>query len=145
MNPAPMNKDFQRIMLVDDEEDHHLITRMVLRKAGFSGNLMAYLDPADAISALKSMDELPDLILLDINMPGTTGFGLIQRCEAEHLLPNGRTMVVMCSSSNRPVDIETARRSRSVDDYVEKSFDLDQYERLMHQFNTKHEQSQPLP
>lgn len=126
--------DFRRIMLVDDEDDHHLITRMVLNRTGFNGEFITFYDAQDAIAALRGMQQPPDLLLLDINMPGTTGFEMLRTCEAEQLLPNEHTLVVVCSSSNRPMDIDAARRSRSVDDYVEKSFNPEQYERLRHLF-----------
>ena len=132
-----MLQEIVRIMLVDDEDDHHLIARMVLRKAGFTGELLAFHDAEDALSALRTTTPPPDLLLIDINMPGTSGFDMIQRCEAEALLPNGHTLVVMCSSSNRPMDIEAARRFKSVDDYVEKSFNLEQFERLSDAFARK--------
>lgn len=132
-----MLQEIVRIMLVDDEDDHHLITRMVLRKAGFTGELLAFHDAEDALSALRTAAPPPDLLLIDINMPGTSGFDMIQRCEAEALLPNGHTLVVMCSSSNRPMDIDVARRSPCVDEYVEKSIDVDKLERLGHLFRQK--------
>ncbi len=110
---------------------------MVLRKAGFTGELMAFHDAEDALSALRTTTPPPDLLLIDINMPGTSGFDMIQRCEAEALLPNGHTLVVMCSSSNRPMDIAVARRSPCVDDYMEKSFDVEKFEHLGHLFRLK--------
>lgn len=129
-----MMNDFQRIMLVDDEDDHHLITRMVLRRTGFNGEFITFYDAKEAIEALRNMEQPPDLLLLDINMPGTTGFDMLRKCESDQLLPNHHTLVVVCSSSNRTIDIEAARRARSVDDYVEKSFNPEQYERLRHLF-----------
>lgn len=124
-------------MLVDDEDDHHFITRLMLKKAGFTGRMDSFHNADDALNHLRSSPAPPDLFLVDINMPGTTGFDLLRILEAEGLLPDDRSMVVMCSSSNRPMDIEAARRFRSVDDYIEKSFDLDQYHRISDAFARK--------
>lgn len=125
------------MMLVDDEDDHHFITRLILKKAGFKGRLTSFHAAEDAIEHLRSIPDRPDLFLVDINMPGTTGFDLLRTCEKEGLLPDHRMLVVMCSSSNRPMDIDTAKRFRSVDDYIEKSFSVEQFERLSEAFARK--------
>ena len=131
------SRSIEHIVLVDDEDDHHFITRVTLKKAGFTGRLAAFHTAEDALAHLRSGAALPDLILVDINMPGTTGFDLLRILEAEGLLPDDRSLVVMCSSSNRPMDIEAARRFRCVDDYVEKSFNQEQFERLSDAFARK--------
>ncbi|MBP7512955.1 MAG: response regulator [Flavobacteriales bacterium] len=132
-----MRRTIEHIMLVDDEDDHHFITKVTLKKAGFQGRLDAFHSAEDALRHIRSGEVPPDLFLVDINMPGTTGFDLLRILESEGLLPDERSLVVMCSSSNRPTDIEAARRFRSVDDYVEKSFDLEQFERLSDAFMRK--------
>jgi CheY-like chemotaxis protein len=132
-----MRRTIENIVLVDDEDDHHFITKVTLRKAGFQGQLTAFHKAEDALHHLRSGDRPPDLMLVDINMPGTTGFDMLRILEAEGLLPDDRSLVVMCSSSNRPMDIEAARRFRSVDDYVEKSFNPEQFERLSEAFARK--------
>ena len=132
-----MGGTIAHILLVDDEDDHHFITRIMLKKAGFNGRFEGFYNAEEAMAHLRGDTARPDLILLDINMPGTTGFDMLRTLEAEGLLPNGRSLVVMCSSSNRPIDIEEARRFRSVDDYVEKSFNQEQFERLSEAFRQK--------
>ncbi len=132
-----MRRTIENIVLVDDEDDHHFITRVTLKKAGFTGRLDAFHTAEEALHHLRSAVQCPDLILVDINMPGTTGFDLLRILESEGLLPDENSMVVMCSSSNRPMDIEAARRFRSVDDYVEKSFNAEQFERLSEAFARK--------
>ena len=133
-----MRRTIENIVLVDDEDDHHFITRVTLKKAGFQGRLNAFHTAEECLRHLRSGGQPPDLILVDINMPGTTGFDMLRILEAEGVLPDDRSLVVMCSSSNRPMDIEAARRFRSVDDYVEKSFNLEQFERLSEAFARKH-------
>ncbi len=132
-----MRREIEHILLVDDEDDHHFITRMTLKKAGYQGRFDAYHSADEALSQLRNGSSPPDLILVDINMPGTTGFDMLRILEAEGVLPDDRSLVVMCSSSNRPMDIEAARRFRSVDDYVEKSFNVEQFERLTDAFARK--------
>ncbi len=118
------------VMLVDDEDDYHLITRMMLRKAGFQGRLSAFMDPGAAMDHLKHGNDQPDVLLVDINMPATNGFEFLDHCMANGLIANSSTTVVMCSSSNRPVDMEQASRTGFVHEYIEKPLTSDQFSRI---------------
>ncbi|MBK7384760.1 MAG: response regulator [Flavobacteriales bacterium] len=124
-------KEAMHILLVDDEDDCNFVTRMVLKKAGFSGKLTTYTSATDALAHMRSGHDLPDLMFVDINMPAVNGFEFLATCEAEGLLPNELTSVVMFSSSNRPSDLERALGFRSVIGYVEKALSVDSFERVL--------------
>lgn len=119
--------DHLHVMVVDDEDDYHLITRLMLRKAGFQGKLSAFLNPEEALDHLRNASENPDILLVDINMPSTDGFQFLERCEQNKLLSPISTTVIMCSSSNRPVDMEMARKAHGVRAYVEKPLTHEQF------------------
>lgn len=127
------------ILLVDDEDDCNFVTKLVLKKAGYKGRLTTFTSADEAIAHLRTKVDLPDLMFVDINMPKHTGFDLLTQCEAEGLLPNGCTSVVMFSSSNRPADLEKALSFRSVIGYVEKALTVDSFERVVRD----HERSRP--
>ena len=118
------------IMMVDDEDDYHLIIRLMLRKAGYAGKLTAFLSPNEALDHLRGSHERPDLLLVDINMPATSGFEFLEDCERDTLLSCQDTTVVMCSSSNRPVDMDKARALTCVRDYIEKPLSVEEFERI---------------
>jgi CheY-like chemotaxis protein len=121
----------QHIFLIDDEDDSHFVTKLVLRKAGYEGRLSLFASAAEAIAALRIAAAPPDLILVDIHMPGTGGFEFVERCESAGLLPNDRSSVVMFSGSNRPQDRENARRFASVAGYVEKALTVERFEQIV--------------
>jgi len=122
----------RHIIVVDDEDDCHFVTKLVLRKAGYTGQLTLFTEAATALDHLRQGGDPPDLLFVDINMPVMNGFDLIAACEQEGLLPNGTSTVVMLSSSNRPMDMQTARNFRSVNGYVEKSLTVAALERVVH-------------
>lgn len=119
------------ILLVDDEDDCNFITRLVLKKAGFTGRLTCFTSPEEALDHMRLKQDPPDLMFVDINMPRINGFELLLRCEAEGLLPNGLTSVIMFSSSNRPADLERALSITSVSGYVEKALTVDSFEQVL--------------
>ena len=125
--------EIRHIMVVDDEDDYHLITRMMLKKSGYGGKISAFQDPDMALQHLRTTADRPDLLLVDINMPSTDGFEFIRHCNAESLISSSATTVVLCSSSNRPVDIAMADRLDNVRAYVEKPLSEERFLIIAHE------------
>ena len=104
-----------RVLVIDDEAPIRLLCRVNLEAEG-----MVVLEAADGPSGLEvARTELPDVILLDVMMPGIDGWRV-----AEELLDDART-------SGIPIVFLTARaelrdRARGLDaggiDYVTKPF-----------------------
>ena len=85
---------------------------------------------AEAIEHLRSTGERPDLLLVDINMPGTDGFEFLRSCQKDSLLECSETTVVMCSSSNHPTDLDMARQQPCISEYIEKPLTTEQFARI---------------
>jgi CheY-like chemotaxis protein len=95
-----------RILLIDDDPDHVLLIRRALRDLGNERTVDAISDGEQALERLQSAEKSPDLILLDINMPGYSGFDVlvqIRRDERLKCIP-----VVMLTSSDTQSDITRA-------------------------------------
>jgi two-component system alkaline phosphatase synthesis response regulator PhoP len=104
-----------RVLVIDDEAPIRLLCRVNLEAEG-----MEVIEAADGPSGVdKARDESPDVILLDVMMPGLDGWKV-----AEQLLQDDRTLGI-------PIIFLTARaefrdRARGLDiggvDYVTKPF-----------------------
>ncbi|SHI75212.1 diguanylate cyclase (GGDEF) domain-containing protein [Malonomonas rubra DSM 5091] len=68
-----MDFDLPKLMIVDDEETTRLILKNIFKK---DYQLIICANGEDAL--LKAKSERPDLILLDIMMPGIDGYGVAQ-------------------------------------------------------------------
>lgn len=130
--------DVQHIVLVDDEDDCNFVTKLVLKRAGYTGRVTCYTGAAEALDHFRRGEDLPDLLFVDINMPAVNGFEFLAICESEGLLPNDLTSVVMFSSSNRPSDLERALSFRSVIGYVEKALSVESFERVLADRRSQH-------
>jgi len=104
-----------RVLVIDDEAPIRLLCRVNLEAEG-----MEVLEARDGPSGLETArSEIPDVILLDVMMPGLDGWGV-----AEALLEDARTAEI-------PIIFLTARaefrdRARGLDiggvDYITKPF-----------------------
>jgi CheY-like chemotaxis protein len=83
------------IMMVDDEPSAIEVTRAHLADAGYS-RFVSTTDPFQALAMLKA--HKPDLLLLDLMMPGMNGLDLLERIEHEGILKDVPAVVVTAST-----------------------------------------------
>lgn len=94
----------ERFILVDDNEADNVYHEIMIRRAGFTGEVRVFESGADALDFLRA-DELsvPTCLFLDINMPQMDGFEFAR--QARPLLQDKPTMLVMMlTSSDAPQD-----------------------------------------
>lgn len=107
------------ILIIDDEEDIIELTKMAFEARGYHV-LKAY----DGKSGLKiAQNQNPDLILLDIMMPGIDGIKVCQLIKAN--TQTKKIPVLMLSAKAQPSDIESGKRA-GCDDYVIKPFEMNE-------------------
>lgn len=73
---------FRKILLVDDEEDVRFLMTRMLRKAG-ADQVATAASGAEALEQLLAGD-LPDVLILDQNMPGMTGAQVMAEVRSRH-------------------------------------------------------------
>ena len=109
-----------RIVLVDDSETDNFFLEIAIWIAGFSGECRSFEKAQDALDFLvKDRISVSTMLLLDINMPGMTGFELAQALNTE-LQPLNRLHVHMLTSSAWSEDMAVARSIPLVGRYLLK-------------------------
>jgi CheY-like chemotaxis protein len=111
---------FERFILIDDNEADNVFHEIMIRRAGFAGEILIFFSGMEALEFFRS-DPLtqPTCILLDINMPMMSGFEMAE--EATDLLQAQHNVVmVMLTSSGSPADRERARSIPVIQGYLTK-------------------------
>ncbi|GGK33575.1 response regulator [Deinococcus malanensis] len=117
--PAPY-----RYLLVDDNPTDTLLAQEAFGEVCPACNLTCVQSGHEALELLKAGAVKPDVILLDINMPGMSGFEMLERLKKDSEL---RTIpVVMLSTSNAQSDISQAY-SLHASSYLVKSAAFDTF------------------
>lgn len=110
--PTIEGVDRQRILLVDDEPELREMVRRYLEAEGF--HVAEAADGRAALSWLRRTS--PDLILLDVGLPGSDGFAVLQEIRKTSDVP-----VVMLTARADEVD-RVVGLTVGADDYVTKPF-----------------------
>lgn len=106
----------KKILIVDDSPTERHFLGELLTKNGFQ--IMTLESGEEAV--LKTKELMPDLILMDVVMPGMNGFQAtrtISREETTKHIP-----IIMCTSKNQETDMVWAKRQGAVE-YVVKPVD----------------------
>lgn len=119
------------ILLVEDERSDAMLITRALTRAGFAGNIQHSPDAFAALEWLRTHDyaqELPSVILLDLKLPGMTGFEFLEQIRGN---PTFRRIPVVVLAGAH--DAETINRAyeRGANSYLVKSPDPDEVNRLM--------------
>ncbi|MDN4174997.1 MtrAB system response regulator MtrA [Nocardioides sp. SOB77] len=101
-----------RILVVDDDASLAEMLTIVLRQEGFDSRMVTRGD--EALPAFR--DYRPDLVLLDLMLPGRDGIDVCKEIRAESGVP-----IVMLTAKGDTVDVVVGLES-GADDYVVKPF-----------------------
>lgn len=97
-----------KILIVDDDEIILLLQRKFLQKCGISSNIHSFKSGQKALDYLKAeTDGIAILILLDINMPGLSGWQFLDKLESLSLTQE--VFVIMVSSSTKEIEMDTIK------------------------------------
>jgi chemotaxis family two-component system response regulator Rcp1 len=117
------------VLLVEDNPGDVRLVREALKEGGFPGHLNVAMDGDEATDILwkrgnHKNDPRPDLIMLDLNLPGKNGRAVLQEIKGD---PNLRQIpVTVFSTSTAPNDLDHAY-AHHANCYICKPSDLDEY------------------
>jgi len=108
------------ILVVDDEDDTIELARMVLEFEGY--RVFSASNGQDAIDFLRSNDEKPDLILLDVLMPKMDG---LEVCKWVKKQSNLKSIPILLFTAKVGKKDRIAGEEAGADAYINKPFSAD--------------------
>ena len=103
----------QRILVIDDDRKLNRLLKQYLGDFGY--RVITAVDPGRGLQKLK--DRAPDLVILDIMLPGTTGFEVCREIRQRSTVP-----IIMLTARGEPSD-RIVGLELGADDYIPKPFE----------------------
>lgn len=111
------------IMLVDDNQDDNFFHERVIKRHNPANTVITKTTGMKALQYLTVQGAdgpYPDLIFLDINMPGMNGWDFLEEYERMDKELQQRAIVIMLTTSENPDDVARAKGWAVVSDYKSK-------------------------
>ncbi len=112
------------ILIIDDNPDDIEITQVALGEMGRKEEVEAVTSGEEAMKRLRSSDHLPGVILLDLKMPGMSGFDCLREIRTDESLKHIPVIVVTSSSLEAE---EQKSYAFGADSFLYKSIDIDRF------------------
>ncbi len=122
------------LLLVEDNDEDFTASVRALKEAGVSRKIHRCTKGDEALDYLFRRGEFadpessppPDLILLDLNLPGTDGREVLAQIKRDSKLK--KTPVVVVTTSSNPRDVEACYEN-GANSYMVKSIEFKQFQR----------------
>jgi two-component system, chemotaxis family, response regulator Rcp1 len=127
--PQPSQQPSPHLLLVEDNPGDVWLLREAFRECGFSCEI-SIIDKGDMVLAFLQRQgkyqrvRRPDLVLLDLHLPGRSGHEVLERMKLSEELR--RIPVVVLTSSDNPHDVERAYRNQA-SGFIPKPSEMEGY------------------
>ncbi|MGB6034942.1 MAG: response regulator [Cryomorphaceae bacterium] len=121
----------RNLILVDDDPIFQFGMQHMVKSLTNQVNLKVISSGAELLNFLSAAiaEEIPDVILLDLNMPEMSGWEVLEHLKEMDL--GKKVSIYVCSSSINPADIRKANEISIVSKYVIKPIKLTELDKLI--------------
>jgi len=123
------------IAIVDDDDTFQFISSKALRSLSSGNKIMQFSSGVEAVKYLTehadNPDQLPDVLLVDINMPVLDGWMVLDEFKSMKEQLKKKIDFYMVSSSIDELDVSRANDDSVVMDYIIKPISIEKYKELL--------------
>ena len=113
------------VLMVDDNQSDHIISKVAVEAYDSSIAMHSVYDGQEALDLLATLESPPEVIFLDINMPGMDGHEFLVEYEKRR---ENSSVVVMLTTSDQASDKERCLAYSFVKEYIMKPLESNDLE-----------------
>jgi CheY-like chemotaxis protein len=125
-----MSKKVQRAFIIDDDEVYIYAIKRLIKIQNLCDEVIVFTDGKQAVDYLEEHQNdgtpMPDVIMIDVNMPVLDGWGFIDAFQKMDLNLSNKTKLFMVSSSIDPRDVKKAKEIQLIIKYIFKPITFDE-------------------
>jgi CheY-like chemotaxis protein len=122
------------ICVIDDDPIYQIITKKIINKTNSQKRIISFQNGAEAIEFLvgniHKPEELPNIILLDIDMPVMDGWDFIISFKKISRMISKKIFIYIVSSSIAESDKQKAKIFEEIDGYFSKPLTLENFKEI---------------
>lgn len=124
------------VCLIDDDKIYQFTARKIVEATGLAKNILSFFNGKEAIdffleNQTKELDQLPNVIFLDINMPIMNGWQFLNEYDKLNGRLHKAITIYVVSSSVDEIDIQKSKQYTAVKDYIVKPINRIKYQQLL--------------
>ena len=133
-----MSKKLGTILLIDDDDATNYLHLYYINKLNFFQKVLVAKNGEEAIDLIHSLEQEPNLILFDINMPLMNGWEFIEEFECCELNEKLQSKLVVLSASLNPDDRKKAEEHPCIEDFIVKPLNSQKLEEIVRKCFPEH-------
>lgn len=128
-------KKLNTILLIDDDKATNFMHKLIIGKENCTENIVSIENGEDALTYLQTKVDgkypNPELIFLDINMPGMNGWEFLEKFKEINQSTQKSKVVVMLTTSTDPFDRKKAETINQVSDFKSKPLSSEMIQNIL--------------
>ena len=140
-------KPVNRVLLVDDGAFTNMMHSRVIKRSGRGKRIDVATDGQEALDLLRSDravgHPLPELIFIDINIPGIGGLEFLEQYSNFQIAPDAQLIIAMLSTSLLQADHAGAKADPNVHSFCDKPLRIGKLLELVEEFQMRMQEKRP--
>lgn len=115
----------KRIYIIDDDPIYQLVTKKLIEKTSLFDDSKSFVNGSEALSYFENTGDIPDVILLDIEMPEMDGWDFLNQLLSIEKKLDKEATIYIASSSIAIEDKMKAKNYPCVKDFLSKPMNIE--------------------